>query len=250
MKKNIITVAVVIAILGGLVIVNRMEPSRNERDLLQEKIEMEQQIEKAEKAEAEAKAKAVEDARKAAAENVTEVVELASTEPIKVKFELSTGDALIELYPEWSPLGVAQFVSAVETNVFDQSRFYKVLPGYIAQFGIAGNPEQAAYWARKSITDEPVVASNERGTLTFSKTLLPNSRTTEMFISLKDNSEILDPNGFPPIGKVIEGMENFDKIYGGYTDEPDQMRIEQIGNAYLKEEYPKLDYIRKATIVK
>lgn len=249
MKKNVITVAIVIAILAGLTFVNRLEPERNESDLLEQQIEAAEQIEKAEKAEMEAKAKAIEEAEKAALENAPVEVEAISTEPIRVKFAMSTGDVLIELYPEWSPLGVAQFVKALESGVFDESRFYRALPEFIVQFGIPANPELTAYWLMKNIKAEPVKTTNARGTVTYAKLMTnPDSRTTELFINIGDNGR-LDELGFPPIGKVIEGMEFVDKIYMGYTDEPDASRIERIGNAYLKENFPKLDYIKKATIV-
>jgi cyclophilin family peptidyl-prolyl cis-trans isomerase len=254
MKKKLITAGVVVAILAALTIVNRMEPNRNQAELFEQQIEAAQQIEKAEKAEAEAKAKATAEANKAKTEAavVEAVSEPASTEPIRVKFEMSTGDAVIELYPRWSPLGVEQFVKALETGVYDDCRFFRALPNYISQFGIPGNPELAAYWAKQTIQDDPVTPenSNKRGTLVFAKTDMPNTRTTQMFVNLQDNSAVLDPMRFTAVGKVVEGMENFDSIYTGYLQDPDQMRIERVGNAYLKENYPKLDYIKRATILK
>jgi len=249
MKSKMITLAVVVAIIGALTIVNRMEPNRSADELLRDQVEAAQEIAKAEEAAEKAKAT---DAKKEeqvvqAKESSEEKVEM-SMDPFRVKFELSTGDVVLEIYPEWSPLGAAQFKNALEMGVYDDARFFRALENFMVQFGIPGNPELAKYWANKNIMDEPVKTTNARGTVTFAKTQMPNTRSSQLFINTVNNAR-LDGMGFAPFGKVIEGMENVDKIYTGYGQTPDQGRIERIGNAYLKENFPKLDYIKKATIL-
>lgn len=172
----------------------------------------------------------------------------------KAKFETSKGDFIVEVRPEWSPGGAAQFKAAIEDGVYNDARFFRVLPGFMAQFGIAGDPAVSAKWREKTIPDEPVMEANTRGMLTYAKAG-PNSRTTQVFINFGNNSDSLDPQGFSPFGKVIEGMEVIDSLYAEYGEGapqgngPNQGRIQSEGNAYLAAEFPKLDYIKQATIL-
>lgn len=163
-----------------------------------------------------------------------------------VKFETSAGNFEVEFFEDWAPLGVARFREMVEQQLLVDCRFFRIVPNFIAQFGIPADPKTAKAWREKTIADDPVTQSNKRGTVTFA-TAGPNTRTTQLFINFRDNA-FLDSQGFAPIGKVISGMEVVDKLYAGYGEKPDQMRIQRDGNSYLEKEFPKLDYIKAATI--
>jgi len=121
------------------------------------------------------------------------------------------------------------------------------VPGFVVQFGLSGDPEKSMMWESRTIQDEPVITSNARGTITFAKSGAPNSRTTQMFINLGNNTR-LDGMGFSVIGKVIEGMDVVDAINAEYGEQPQQNMVTTRGNAYLKEFFPNLDYINKATV--
>jgi peptidyl-prolyl cis-trans isomerase A (cyclophilin A) len=137
----------------------------------------------------------------------------------------------------------------VKNGYYDGCRFFRVLPGFMVQFGINGDPAIQKNWVNATIPDEKVTQGNTRGFVTFAKSSAPNSRTTQVFINYADNSR-LNRDGFAPFGKVISGMEVVDKIFSGYGQKPDQGRIQVEGNAYLTKTFPKLDYIKKATIEK
>ncbi len=166
----------------------------------------------------------------------------------KVKFETSCGDFVIEVNREWAPVGADRFHELVEMGFYNDCRFFRVVPDFMVQFGINGNPKVQKDWRDASIRDDRVRKSNKRGYITFA-TSGPNSRTSQVFINFKDNS-FLDGQGFAPFGEVVEGMDVVDKIYSGYGEEPDQGAIQSKGNEYLQAQFPKLDYIKKATIVK
>jgi peptidyl-prolyl cis-trans isomerase A (cyclophilin A) len=135
-------------------------------------------------------------------------------------------------------------------GVHDGVRFVRVLDGFMAQFGLNGNPEIQRPWQRNGLTDEPVVQSNLRGFVSFAKEDMPNTRYTMVFINFADNA-FLDKDGFAPFGQVISGMEIVDKLYSGYgrRNQPNQPRILREGNEYLAADYPMLDFVRRATIV-
>lgn len=168
-------------------------------------------------------------------------------EKVLVTFETSQGKIVLELYPEWSPLGVQRVQELVEAGFYDECRFFRVVPDFMVQFGINGNPEMNAKWADKNLRDEPVKVSNRPGYVTFAKTGAPNSRSTQLFINYGDNAG-LDRQGFSPIGKVVEGMDIALKINAQYGESPDQGQMKYDGNAYLQAQFPKLDYIVKASI--
>ena len=167
----------------------------------------------------------------------------------KVKFDTSAGVIGIEVTRAWAPLGADRFYNLVKNGFYDDVRFFRVLSGFMAQFGMNGDPAIQAPWSKSNFPDDPVKESNKRGYVTFAKTSLPNSRSTQVFINFGDNSQ-LDKDGFAPFGRVTEGMNVVDKLYTGYgsNNVPDQGRIMTEGNAYLLKSYPKLDYIKKATI--
>ena len=166
----------------------------------------------------------------------------------QVKFKTSQGEVLIDVTREWAPLGADRFHEAVSKGFYDKCRFFRVLPGFVVQFGINGDPEVQQHWGQAKIKDDPVKKSNERGTLVFA-TAGPDTRTTQMFINYKDNA-FLDRMGFAPLGKVVKGMDVVEKINAEYGQKPNQSYIQQDGNKYLEEEFPRLDLIEKATIVK
>jgi peptidyl-prolyl cis-trans isomerase A (cyclophilin A) len=168
----------------------------------------------------------------------------------KVKLDTSAGPVVIEVHRDWAPLGADRFYNLVKNGFYDNVRFFRVISGFMAQGGMNGDPAIQKIWGRANFNDDPVKQSNKRGFVTFAKTGAPNSRSTQFYINYGDNSA-LDPQGFAPFGQVISGMEFVDKFYTyGKQNVPDQGQITAEGNAYLQKEYPKLDYIKKATIEK
>jgi len=165
----------------------------------------------------------------------------------KARFDTSAGIFVVEVHADWAPRGADRFYNLVKNGYYDGCRFFRVVPGFMVQFGINGDPAIQRNWTDATMTDEKVTQGNTRGFVTFAKSSEPNSRTTQLFINFTDNSR-LNRLGFAPFGKVTVGMEVVDKIYSGYGEKPDQERIEKEGNAYLTKNFPKLDYIKKATI--
>jgi len=171
----------------------------------------------------------------------------------KVKFETTEGDVVLTVHREWSPKGADRFYNLVQIGYFTDIAFFRVIDGCMTQFGIHGDPRVSKAWENASITDDPVVKSNHRGMVSFA-TSGPNTRTTQMFINVADNAR-LDPMGFSAFAEVTEGMEVVDKLYSGYGEGaprgrgPFQGRIQSHGNAYLKADFPELDYLKSASIV-
>ena len=174
-------------------------------------------------------------------------------ETFKIQFNTTKGKFIIEVTRSLSPLGADRFYNLVRSGYFKDIAFFRVIPGFMCQFGIHGDPNISAKWREATITDDPVKGSNTRGTITFA-TAGPNTRTTQLFINFGDNRN-LDGMGFSPFGTVIEGMDVVDKINSEYGEGapggrgPDQGRVQGEGNAYLKKDFPDLDYIKSATIV-
>ena len=163
----------------------------------------------------------------------------------KVRFDTSKGPFVVEVHREWAPLGADRFYELVKDKFYDEARFFRVVPNFVVQFGLAASPAKTKKWD-KPIKDDPVVRTNRGGSVVFA-TAGPNTRTSQVFINLRMNAS-LDQDGFAPFGQVVEGMEVVEKLYAGYGDTLDQGRITSRGNAYLASAAPKLDYIRKATI--
>ena len=190
----------------------------------------------------------------AAAGNLSDPAALKAQAPAvyKAKFDTSKGPFVIEVNRDWAPRGADRFYNLVKNGFFDNARFFRVIEGFMVQFGINGDPAIASVWRDADIKDDPVKQSNARGTITFA-TAGPNTRTTQVFINFADNAP-LDGQGFSPFGKVVSGMEVVDSLYGGYGEGapngngPDQGRLQQQGNAYLEKDFPKLDFIKTATI--
>ncbi len=164
----------------------------------------------------------------------------------KARFDTSAGVFVVEVHRDWAPLGADRFFNLVKNGFYDDIRFFRVVPNFMVQFGMHGTPAVQGAWQTATLRDDPVKQSNKRGYMTFA-TAGPNSRTTQVFINFKDNSG-LDGQGFAPFGQVVEGMDVVDKINPQYREQPSQATIRSQGNAYLTKEFPKLDYVKKATI--
>ena len=164
-----------------------------------------------------------------------------------VKFETTAGDFVVLVHRDWAPRGAQRFYELVNSGFYNECRFFRVVSGFMVQFGINGNPSTQQGWER-SLKDDPAKKSNQRGYITFA-TSGRDSRTTQVFINFVDN-KFLDSQGFSPFGEVIEGMDSVDKINAEYGESPDQGQINSSGNTYLNAQFPKLDYIKKATIIK
>ena len=174
-----------------------------------------------------------------------------SPETFRVRFETSKGDFVVEVTRAWSQNGADRFYNLVKSGYFDDVRFFRVVSNFVVQFGIHGTPEIARAWQTANIQDDPVKESNKKGYLTYAKSGRPNSRTTQLFINLKDNTS-LDSQGFSPFGKVIEGMEVVEKLNGEYGDTLTSLQgqIVEQGNAFLAQKAPNLDFIKTAKVVK
>jgi peptidyl-prolyl cis-trans isomerase A (cyclophilin A) len=170
----------------------------------------------------------------------------------KVKVDTSKGSFVLEVHRDWAPLGADRFYNLVKNGFYDNARFFRVISGFMVQFGINGDPKLSAVWREARIKDDPVQQSNQRGFITFA-TAGPNTRTTQVFINFANN-QALDRMGFAPFGRVVSGMDAVDALYSGYGEGapsgqgPDQQRVQSQGNAYLTKDFAKLDYIKKASI--
>jgi peptidyl-prolyl cis-trans isomerase A (cyclophilin A) len=169
-------------------------------------------------------------------------------------FNTTKGPITVEVTRSLSPNGADRFYNLVKSGFFTDIAFFRVIPGFMCQFGIHGDPAISAKWRDANIQDDPVKGSNTRGTITYAMSSAPNSRSTQFFINFADNTG-LDGQGFAPFGKVVKGMDVVDKINGEYGEGapsgsgPDQGRIQMEGNAYLKKDFPHLDYIKSATVI-
>jgi peptidyl-prolyl cis-trans isomerase A (cyclophilin A) len=169
-------------------------------------------------------------------------------ETFLVRLETSKGNIDIEVHPAWAPKGAARFRELVEIGFYNECRFFRVVPDFMVQAGMNGDPALHAKWSENTIEDDPVLESNLPGYVTFAKTGLPNSRSTQFFINYGNNSS-LDGQRFAPFGKVVSGMDVALAINDRYRELPDQNAIRTAGNKYLKSEFPDLDFIQKASVV-
>jgi peptidyl-prolyl cis-trans isomerase A (cyclophilin A) len=191
----------------------------------------------------------------AAAPGFADPTKLTATAPgtFKVQFNTTKGKFVIEVTRSLAPNGADRFYNLVRSGYFTDVAFFRVIPGFMCQFGIHGDPTVSSKWREASIPDDPVKGSNTRGTITFA-TAGPNTRTTQLFINFGDNTR-LDGDGFAPFGKVVAGMDVVDKINSEYGEGapngggPDQGRVQMQGNPYLKKDFPNLDYIKSATVL-
>lgn len=177
-------------------------------------------------------------------------------ESFHVRLETTKGDIVIEMHREWAPIGVDRFYNLVRHGYYDEVRFHRVTDGRWAQFGVNGDPRIAKLWREQTIPDEPRRKENVRGTVAFAFAV-PNGRTTQVFINLRDNRETHDVEPFVPIGRILEGMDVADALNPEYGEEAGsgirsgrQGPLFEGGNAYLEENFPRLDYIERAVIEK
>jgi len=180
-------------------------------------------------------------------------VEEKAPDVFRVRFETGKGPFVIEARKDWAPRGADRFFELVKAGFYDEARFFRVLPRFVIQFGINKDPKVSELWSQLQIVDDSSKQSNVRGTVTFAKRG-PNTRTTQIFINMADNVS-LDGSGFPPFGKVVEGMEVVEKLYAGYGEMspngngPDPIKIQAMGNEYLIRNFPQLDFIKTARVV-
>jgi len=167
----------------------------------------------------------------------------------KAQFTTTKGDFTVEVHRDWAPIGADRFYNLVKNGFYNDASFFRVIPGFVAQFGMNAKPAVNKAWDHASIKDDPVKVGNKRGNLVFAAMQIPNSRTTQIFINFKDNSA-LDTQGFAAFGTVIDGMDVVDRLYSGYGDNgPDQGLITTEGKAYLDKNFPKLDSVKTARIL-
>lgn len=174
-------------------------------------------------------------------------------EVYEVKFVTTAGDFTIQVTRAWAPAGADRFYNLVRHHFYDGASFFRVLPGFMAQFGLSAYPQVSKAWEQANLKDDRVVQSNHRGFISFAMAG-PNTRTTQVFINY-GNNEALDKSGFSPFGMVTDGMESVDKLYSGYGEGapdghgPSQELIGTRGRSYLEKSFPKLDSIKTATLV-
>jgi peptidyl-prolyl cis-trans isomerase A (cyclophilin A) len=172
----------------------------------------------------------------------------------RASFSTTKGTFVVEVHRDWAPHGADRFYNLVKLGFYDDTRFFRVIEGFMAQFGISGDPAITSRWRTANIPDDPVKQSNVRGFLTFAQTSQPDSRSTQIFVNYGDNSR-LDRSRFAPFGQVVQGMRVLDELYSAYGEGrpqgsgPDQMRVEESGNAYLDQEFPKLDRVLVARVL-
>jgi peptidyl-prolyl cis-trans isomerase A (cyclophilin A) len=164
----------------------------------------------------------------------------------EVTFKTTAGDFVVSVTRAWAPLGADRFYNLVKHGFFTDAAFFRVVPGFVVQFGLNANPAVNAAWEKAYIKDDPVTQSNHTGFLTFA-TAGPNTRTTQLFISLGENAR-LDSMGFSAFGQVTTGMDVVQKIFSGYGESPDQVQITAAGKPYLDKNFPKLDHIVSAAV--
>jgi len=165
----------------------------------------------------------------------------------QARFTTTAGDFVVEVHRDWSPLGADRFYNLVRNGYFTNAAFFRVVPGFVVQFGLSANPAVNRAWFNANLKDDPVVGSNKRGTLSFASAG-PNTRTTQIFINFSDNVA-LDRMGFSPFATVSEGMDVVDKIYSGYGESPNQGAITNEGDAYIAKNFPKIDKIKVARVL-
>jgi len=173
----------------------------------------------------------------------------------RARFETTQGIFVIEVHRDWSPLGADRFYNLVRGGFYDGQRFFRTLPQFVVQWGLPAKPAVSKAWDETTrIKDDPVTQSNSRGFVSFA-TSGPNTRTAQIFVNMADNAR-LDKLGFSPFGKVVEGMDVFAKFYSGYGEGaprgkgPEQKRIREEGEAYLARDFPQLDRIKRARIIR
>jgi peptidyl-prolyl cis-trans isomerase A (cyclophilin A) len=180
--------------------------------------------------------------------SLLEPASLKETAPdsFNVKFQTTAGDFVVQVTRSWAPLAADRFYNLVKHGFYDEAAFFRVIPGFVVQFGLSADPAVNNVWRKSNFKDDPVTQSNKPGFITFA-TAGPNTRTTQLFINIGNNAQ-LDRMGFAPFGQVTSGIDVVKKIHSGYGESPDQGSITALGKAYLDKNFPKLDRIASATI--
>lgn len=260
MKRNVVTFGIVAAIVMGIVGFNmafEKEPITAAQQKASEQAAETIQLAEAAGAEEAAKAAASEqEEAEKPKKDVPRFDDVETTEEwpeeapdvFKLLVRCSNGDVLMEVHKAWAPIGAAHFYELCKNDFYDEARFFRVIPGFMAQIGLAADPAMTAKWG-KNIKDEPVLQSNTPGMVSFAQTNRPNTRSTQIFINTGDNRR-LDGMNFSPFAKVIRGLETVEKINPEYREAPDQGQITRNGNEYLKAKFPRLDYIEDVLLVK
>ena len=180
-------------------------------------------------------------------EPTSDEMKTEAPEQYAVTFETTAGNFVLTVYRDWAPRGADRFYNLVTNGFYNEQRFFRVVPGFVVQWGMSGDPAITKEWANAQFLDDPVKESNTRGRISFAATNRPNSRTTQVFINLGDNTN-LDGMRFAPFGEVTEGMDVVDKINAEYGQQASQGYIAEQGNAYLQEAFPNMDYIKSVRV--
>jgi cyclophilin family peptidyl-prolyl cis-trans isomerase len=246
MKRPFVVFGLLIVVAVAIVAITQLQPERLTAVTLEKAQAVQKKLDQ-NSATSKEEAQQLAQAAPAAPAKPQEPAKSEGNNVFKVKFECSNGDFVVECHRDWAPLGVARFEELVKSGFYNEDRFFRVVPGFVVQFGLSGDPAVNKQWFNQRIQDDPVKQTNAKGTLTFA-TSGKNTRTTQLFINLVDNAR-LDSMGFSPFGKIVEGMDVVQKITAQYGEMPDQQMIQFKGNEYLKAAFPKMDYIKTATIV-
>ena len=262
MQRRFASVAIAAALAAAFWGCDLVGRPRLTKERKQEMIEASRKLEEARQKEQEAmaeaaakaaeEAKAEEDAEAAETPETAEAVEAwpdKAPDVFKVRFETTKGAFVMEVEKDLAPIGVEHFYDLVRKEFYDGAGFFRVVPGFVVQFGLPADPAMLAKYGEKTLKDEPPKASNAAGTVTYAKSQAPNSRSSQLFINLGDNAQ-LDGMGFAPFAEVVDGMDVVRAITAEYGERPNQMQIRMQGNAYLKQSFPGLDYIETARLVK
>jgi len=261
MRRKWLAAMIVVAMVAGVVVLNQWKPERLTAATLERAAQVHQKLEQEDRAMQDNEPIEMAEASESKAAE-PEKAEAAAPEPkeeplpdvVKVKFETSKGPIVIEVHRDWAPNGVGRFLELVKMGYFNECRFFRVVTQpkpFVVQWGIPGDPELAMKWWNKTIPDDKPKQSNVAGMVTFAAGQAPNSRSTQLFINLGDNT-FLDRMGFAPIGKVVQGMEIVRKFNGQYQERPtnQQMNLAKKGNAWLDDMFPGLDYVKSTKIEK
>ncbi|NLV41353.1 MAG: peptidylprolyl isomerase [Candidatus Hydrogenedentes bacterium] len=248
--KYVYYAIVAVVAVGCLAAINLLKPESAVSADQQQKEEAREMLAQADKISEEAKAGADQEIAKPeqpeTKENAPVDMPEKAPEKFSVEFECTNGTFVVECVTEWAPLGAERFYTLVKEGFFNDAGFFRVVPGFVVQFGLAADPSATAKWKERKLRDDPVTQSNKKGYITFAMAG-PNTRTSQVFINYRDNTN-LDGMGFAPFGKVVSGMEVVEAINAEAGERPNQGMITFEGNAYLKKNFPKMDFIKKATI--
>ncbi|HEY9227842.1 MAG TPA: peptidylprolyl isomerase [Gemmatimonadaceae bacterium] len=173
----------------------------------------------------------------------------ATPDSFRVAFQTSKGRFVVQVNRAWAPQGADRFFELIRSHFYDENRFFRVVPGFVVQWGISDDKAVNDAWGDKPIPDDPVTHPNELGTITFATPARPNARTRQVFINLGNNQQ-LDGMGFAPFGRVVEGMSVVESINSEYGERPDQTQAEALGNKYLARMFPNLDYVKTARFLR